>query len=76
MLNFNFNKNNFKKLKLKKLSSVFDKGQTIDLIDKFYSVCKDDIRVNEKTKSLEINDIITILNEIYDENIKDVLELI
>lgn len=32
--------------------------------------------MNEKTKSLEINDIITILNEIYDENIKDVLELI
>lgn len=76
MLNFNFNKNNFKKLKLKTLSSVFDKGQTIDLIDKFYSVCKDGIRVNEKTKSLEINDIITILNEIYDKNIKDVLELI
>lgn len=77
ILNFNKNKNSFKKLKIKKRSSEFDTSKTtIDLIDKFYYVSKENVRTNEKTRNIDSSDIITILEDIYNSNIKEVLKLI
>ncbi len=74
LLKLQTNKDKYKRLKLKASSSYTSTGEIIDLLDDFY-VVTEKINTNAKAKTIDTNDIINKLKNIYQDHIEEVLKL-
>lgn len=75
LLNIKDNKDNYEKLKIKASTSYEGTGDLIDLLDEFY-VVNEKIKLKDKSRIMDKDDILIKLNTIYNDNINKIKRLI